>query len=280
MNSRKITSLTILLAFMLLLLTSVVLYIVPHGRVAYWSQWKLWGLTKTQWGDLHISIGILFLIAGFLHIYYNWRAITTYLKTKASSIKIFTLNFNISLLITLFVAIGTYYHIPPMSVILQASEAIKDVASERYGEPPYGHAELSPLRIFVKKVELDLDTSVQKLRDAGIDFTDVDETLISIATKNNMSPKEIYTLLKEPHAKTSQSDMVPLSFPDHPQPGFGKQTLATIIKTYALNAQKVEKGLQAEQLTFRPSMTLKEIAEENNKEPLEIFYLIQKSLTP
>lgn len=47
---RKITSLTGLLSFLITLLTSVILYVVPEGRVAYWADWHLLGLTKTQWG--------------------------------------------------------------------------------------------------------------------------------------------------------------------------------------------------------------------------------------
>jgi len=43
---RKITSLTAAVAFILMLLTSIILYIAPQGRVAYWADWRLWGLTK------------------------------------------------------------------------------------------------------------------------------------------------------------------------------------------------------------------------------------------
>ena len=71
MKIRKITSLTAGIAFVLMLLTSIVLYIVPQGRVAYWANWQLWGLSKTQWTHLHINLGLLFLVALILHIYYN-----------------------------------------------------------------------------------------------------------------------------------------------------------------------------------------------------------------
>ncbi len=43
----KITSLTALISFLLLVLNSIVLYITPHGRIAYWADWRFWGLTKT-----------------------------------------------------------------------------------------------------------------------------------------------------------------------------------------------------------------------------------------
>ena len=77
---RKIVSLTALTSFLLTIVTSVVLYIAPQGRIAYWSDWHLLGLTKTQWGNLHINLGTLFLIALCVHIYYNWKPITAYLS--------------------------------------------------------------------------------------------------------------------------------------------------------------------------------------------------------
>ncbi len=79
---RKITSLTAALSFIVMVLTCVILYIVPQGRVAYWADWHLWGLTKSQWGGIHINTGILFLIALSFHIYYNWKPIMNYLKDK------------------------------------------------------------------------------------------------------------------------------------------------------------------------------------------------------
>ena len=58
----------------------MILYIVPQGRVAYWADWKFWGLTKTDWGNIHINLGLLFLIALFIHIYYNWKPLINYLQ--------------------------------------------------------------------------------------------------------------------------------------------------------------------------------------------------------
>ena len=109
MNIRRITSLTALLSFIILFITIVVLYIVPQGRVAYWADWRLWGLTKEQWGNVHINIGLLFLLSIFLHIYYNWKALLAYLKNKARQLTVLTWDFNAALVLTLIFAIGTYF---------------------------------------------------------------------------------------------------------------------------------------------------------------------------
>ena len=106
MKMRKITSLTAGVSFLLMVLTSIVLYILPQGRVAYWADWRLWGLSKSDWGNIHINMGFLFLAALCLHIYYNWRAITSYLKDKARRMKVFTPDFNVALIVTVVAAPG------------------------------------------------------------------------------------------------------------------------------------------------------------------------------
>jgi len=181
MKIRKITSLTALVSFLLLILNSVVLYIVPHGRVAYWADWRLGGLTKTEWGNQHIIIGVLFLISIFLHIYYNWKPILAYLKNRAKQFKLFTREFNIALILTIICTVGAYVEVPPFNWVLDFSESIKNSAAKTYGEPPYGRAELSTLKTFTSKMGLDLTGSMQRLQKAGIRLEDEKQTLLEIA---------------------------------------------------------------------------------------------------
>ena len=49
---KPFTSFFILLSFVVLLLSGVVLYVAPPGRIANWTQWQF-GLDKEQWQALH-----------------------------------------------------------------------------------------------------------------------------------------------------------------------------------------------------------------------------------
>ncbi|MEE4254233.1 MAG: DUF4405 domain-containing protein, partial [Desulfuromusa sp.] len=160
MNMRKITSLTALISFVLLMVTSIILYIVPAGRVAYWSDYRLWSLSKEDWGAVHINLGVLLLISILLHVYYNWTPMISYMKNKSKQLRIFTPDFNVSLIVTLVVFFGTLAGIPPMSSVINFGAAISEKANLYYGEPPYGHAELSPLADFADKVKVDLAESM------------------------------------------------------------------------------------------------------------------------
>jgi hypothetical protein len=196
MRIRKVTSLTAGLAFIVMLVTSVILYIVPQGRVAYWADWKLWGLTKTDWGNIHINLGLLFFIALFLHIYYNWKPLINYLKDKAKAIKVFTPEFNAALIITVAFFIGTYLMLPPFSWVMALNDHFKDSGAAKYGEPPYGHAELSSLKTFAKKMNLDLNKSLAYLNEAGYPVADGSVTLQAIGKRYRIPPQQIYETIQ------------------------------------------------------------------------------------
>ncbi len=273
MNIRKITSLTALISFLLILLTSIILYIVPAGRIAYWSDWHLWGLSKTQWGELHINLGILFLLAIFLHIYYNWKLIVNYLKNKAKQVTVFTKDFNIALIITLIVATGTYFLVPPFSTVLNISEKIKDAAAVKYGEPPFGHAELAPLNSLIKKTGLEAESSLKKMETAGIKFDAPNEIFLDIAKKNNMTPKQLFNLI-QPEKKPGTS----VKIPETPAPGTGNKVFSQFCDEYGLNPEKVSDVLRLKGLKIDTDKKLKELAEENQMSPIQLYDLI-KSVT-
>lgn len=196
MNIRKITSFTAILAFIVLAWTSLVLYIEPHGRVAYWVDWRFWGLSKSQWDGIHINVGILFLLAISLHIYYNWKVIISYLKHRANKLRVFNAHFAIALFITFIFVTGTHIGIPPFRWVLELNESIKESAGKKYGKPPYGHAELSSLETLVFRMGLDLSKTLRGLKDAGIRVQNEKEIVQEIARKNNTTPRQIYEAIK------------------------------------------------------------------------------------
>ena len=268
---RKITSLTAGLAFILVLLTSIILYIVPQGRVAYWADWRLWGLTKEQWGSVHIVNGLLFLLSLFLHIYYNWRPIVSYMKNTAKALKIFTKEFNIALGFTLVFTFGTLVEVPPFQWVLDLNGYLKDEAAVKYGEPPYGHAELSALKTFVKKQGLDLKESMASLKSAGMKFDSEKQTLKDIARVNNVSPQQVYIAMK-----TVEQTIKTKSLPDSPPAGFGKRNLADVCQEYQLNVKAVVRELAEKDFKVDAGMTIKGIAEAHNVGPMDVFEAIKE----
>jgi hypothetical protein len=281
MNIRKVTSMTMLLSLVVLIVNSIVLYVVPEGRVAYWAGWEYLGLTKSDWSAQHTTVGFLFLVAGGLHIYYNWNPIVAYMKNKARQIKVFTGPFNVALALTVIFIVGTYYHVPPLSTIVEISEYFKNTAAEKYGEPPYGHAESSSLQMFTKRESIDLDKSLELLGAAGIEVTGPKDTIKDIAIRSKRSPQQIYEIIKPASIEAQQvdSNTGAAPFPDAPKSGWGKKTLAETCIDYGLDVNEIiaklgEKGIKAE-----GDMAIKDIAAASNLEPMGVFEALQEIVT-
>jgi len=274
MHARKITSLTALLSFIPLFVTSVVLYMIPQGRVAFWVDWHLWGLTKTQWTDIHITTGLLFIISIFLHIYYNRKPIMAYLRGRARETRLFTINFNIALTITGLVVLGTYFQIPPMSSVIRFGEKITREANMKYGEPPYGHAELSSLKTFASRLGLDLNRSRRLLEKKGIKVENETETIREIAEKNGITPRRLFEVIKPKLPSGTDSRVLP----EKPAAGFGKRSLADFCQTYHLSISAALQALSRKNFQAEPGMPLKAIAARNHTSPLVIYQTIKKGV--
>jgi hypothetical protein len=197
MKFRKIISLTAIVCFTVLVLTGIVLFIQPHGRVAYWVDWRLWGLSKTQWDTAHINVAILFLLAMVFHIYYNWRSIVSYLKDKAGHLWVNNRPFNIALLITALVVCGTIAGTPPFCWVMDLNDSIKGSAVKTYGKPPYGHAELSSLKTLAFRMRIDLGKSIQGLKSSGINFKGPDQRIVDIARLNGKTSKQVFDTMMQ-----------------------------------------------------------------------------------
>ena len=275
MNIRRIISLISFLSFFMMLLTSFILFIVPAGRVAYWADWRLWGLTKEQWGDIHINMGILFLLSLGWHIYYNWKPLTYYLKDKAKTLKIFTPEFNVALAVVVVFLLGTLFMVPPFSSVLSFGDSIKDDGAREYGEPPYGHAELSSLKTFTMRMGMDLEKAVEKLKAAGFRVEGEKQTLAEIAAENQVTPQKVYQAMAPEAPAAAVFSGQEKEMPESPPPGTGSLTLADLCGRYNLNIKTIIRKLEDEQIKAAETMTIKQIAEAHQLAPADVYMKIR-----
>ena len=273
MSLRRIVSLTLFLAIALMLATSIVLFIVPQGRIAYWGDWQLWGLSKTQWGNMHTNAGFLMLIAALFHVYYNWRPVTSYMKNKARDFKLFTPNFNVALAVTAVIAVLTVMEIPPLVWIQNMGEKIKDNGAAKMGEPPYGHAEESGLRVFLRNVGVDKDDARANLAAAGIEVVDADVIFAELAHDNGLSPQALFEIILGPE---DQRPTGPKPIPTSMPMGSGRLTFADFCATYNRDVAEAVGILQAAGITVDPIYSLKDIAADNEMEALDLLDTLRK----
>lgn len=184
----------------------------------------------------------------------SWKAIVLYLKDKTRKIKIFTPEFNIALLMTAAFVAGTYGGLAPFGWIQSLNDHLKTSAAAEYGEPPYGHAELSSLRTFVQKTGLDLANSMALLHQAGYPVEDGASTLQSIAARYGMSSQQLYDVIKPAAQRSVGSPSRPGLLPESPLPGTGNLTLAEFCARFSLNSTLILSGLSGKGITASTAM--------------------------
>ena len=93
---KKITSFVLLYSFLIMVLSGAMLFIAPFGRLSMMIQWEMFGLTKMDYQALHLIFMLVFVIAGIVHIYVNYKSIVQYWKNKSKKVIIFTKEFVIA----------------------------------------------------------------------------------------------------------------------------------------------------------------------------------------
>ncbi len=221
-NSRSLTSLVVVLSFLMLATTGVVMYISPQGRVANWTGWNIWGLSKEQWAAVHTTAGLLFVLAAGFHVYFNWQTLFRYLARKRRlPLKPELI---VAAAIVSAVFIGTVFEVPPFRNILALKSRIKGHWEGRSAPAPYpragaptlsdfneSSAEISErrvprgpgaglgrqtLRSLCEINGVSLDKALEVLEQQGF-AARAESTLKALGEQKGMSPAEVRDLLME-----------------------------------------------------------------------------------
>jgi len=181
---RKTTSLTLLFSGVVLLLSSVVLYIGPPSHVGHFSPWTFMGLGRHHWGAIHLNSGILFCIAMLVHTWYNWKLLTAYMAVKIRPGKTLV-PLLASLVLTLFVSTGSFHHAPPMKQVMGFARFLKIGLVKQYGTPPYGTSTRFPAATIAGYMGLNPRDALARLKENHIAVDSPKQSLAEIAARNH-----------------------------------------------------------------------------------------------
>jgi hypothetical protein len=276
---RPFVSLLTTFSFLLMAISGLVLYVVPKGRVAYWTDWRLFGLSKTQWGDLHIIATLVFFAVSIFHIYLNWRQLVGYLSRKLAGRLKHRRELGVSLLLTFWIALAGVLPHPPFSLLIDLNGRIKDawVTSKRH-EPPFGHAEELALDTFCQKLRIPLAKAMATLRKKRIKLSSKKQRLLDIARANHITPMTLYGMILhlEPKPKplstnagrTLTADAVERRFAGT---GIGRKTIVEIAKLTGTTVARMEKRLTQLELSIGRAKPLRAAATKLGLSPLELL---------
>jgi hypothetical protein len=279
-SGRAFTTLSSLVSFILLCLTGIILYIEPHGRVAYWTKWSFLGLEKDQWGNIHILSGLLLLVAGCFHVYYNWKPLVKYLSGKIETALRYKRELVISGSIFLWIVVSGIWSLPPLTYVTDLAEIIKDswVSSPEL-EPPFGHAERVSLQTFCKKQHIPLDQAITELTKAGFELKNPDNTLAEIGDSEGTSGMGVYEVIKKlepkPEAMKPRVGWTPAKIEEvFAGTGVGRKTLGQIVKEHGLDPETARQRLEEQGVVAKDDDKIKELADRHDSTPIKILTII------
>jgi len=267
LKKQRFVSLSAGLVFIVVFISSFVLYFFPDRSVTAWTNWCFLGLDKQQWDNLHINLGLLFLFLLVWHIYYNWKPIKNYLKVK-KELKIFTKEFNYSLVLVVVFVVGTITMTFPFNALVNIGNGIKAKNFLNDANPPFRYAQEATFKDFCKILNIDEKRAIELLKKDKIEFTSNKETLKEIAKKNNKSPKEIYNIIKQTKKYNLPSDL-PI--------GIAHKTLQDLQKEYGINLDKFIKYLKYYNIKATKDTTFKKLAKQNNLHPATLYSMLLAS---
>ena len=70
------------LIFVSMAVTGLALFFAPSCRVARETNWIFLGHDKDQWVAIHVWFGVVLLVASAFHLYFNWRILVGYFKSR------------------------------------------------------------------------------------------------------------------------------------------------------------------------------------------------------
>ncbi len=265
-NWRAFTSLYITLSFIVMIVSGIILYIAPPGRIAKWTYVPILGIEKDQWQALHTIFAFLFIIANGFHLYFNWNSFISYLKDKKKQI----FHIRKELINALLVTLGIFYlvllNVQPFKGIVEFGETKKLSWSNDSVEPPIPHAEEMTISELATAINTDPEHLLSRLDNHGISAEKY-SVIKEIAEQNDMSPQQIFKnmVLREDSG----------SIHEGMKKGYGRMTVLQICTDKNVRVEDALSRLKAEGLDAASESTLRDLGKAGNKSPYDIVKIIE-----
>ncbi len=262
-RARGFVSLLSTFTFIISLVSGIVLYFPPQGKVAHWINWTFWGLDKETWGALHINSSLILFIVIIFHFYLNWNILINYIKKRAQAAINLKVELAISLLFSLFIIIASIYSVQPFKQIIDWNEGVKDYwAAKTEAQPPVPHAEEMTVEEFCEELEIPVEKFENRMKKNNWAF-ERSQTIKEIAQANDIAPADIYN---EPQVKSEQGAGAGA--------GWGRMTVPEVCEKNNIRVEVALAELKKLGVNPEESQTIRDISSELKMRPYEVIKII------
>ena len=263
---RAFTTFYVVISFLVISTSGIILYITPPGRVAYWSQWTLFGLTKEQWQAVHTMFTFLFVVAAALHVYFNWKVLVSYVRTKLDEGMKRGRELAVSSGLVIIVLVVTLLGVPPASYVMTLGEDISNAWVAPQDEPPVPHAELLTLEQFAQKADVAFPKMLEQLRMNGLAADSTTMLVKHLAAKYNLTPQQLY--------KKMRGGGMPKPVAIAEGGGYGRKTVTQIAEQLGVPVTEALDRLHRNSISAEAGSVIRDLASEHNLSPIDLVKCI------
>ncbi|MBM4059983.1 MAG: DUF4405 domain-containing protein [Planctomycetes bacterium] len=266
---RACISVVVALCFVVLVTSGAILFLAPPGRVANWTDWRIASFTKHDWANLHVVFAALFLIGGLLHVWFNWRPLVSYFKSRAAVGRRLRWEWPVALLVCIIVFAGVRTEVPPFSTLLQWSEGLRRSWEQPAQRAPIAHAEELTLAELCDRAGVPLAAAKERLAAAGVQDADDGVVIGQLAERNGLTPARVHELVQgtpagaagggEHGAEGSRGG----AGGGGNRGGFGRKTLRDACTDEGVGLDEALERLRAKGIDAKAEDTLRDVANRN-----------------
>jgi len=267
---RAFTTLFIGIGFTVLAASGLALYATPPGRIANWTGWTLLSMTKEQWQALHMVFGFVFAGAAGVHLFFNWRVLLFYLRSKVRSGLGRRRELALASALSTVLAVLAVAGVPPASYVAAGREALSDYWSTVEAEPPVPHMEILTVAQVAETLRIAPEEALARLERAGI-RTDAAAPLERVASAHGWTPAGVYGVLARGASPTVEAATGVAA-------GLGRRALGDVVRAAGLAPDEALGRLRAAGIEARLDETLHDIAARAGRRAPEIANLL--GITP
>jgi hypothetical protein len=158
-----------------------------------------------------------------------------------------------------------------MQQILDLSDHLKVLQAEKYGYPPYGHAEISSLTTFCRRMNLDVNAALTDLQSCGLNVASDRQSLKQIAIGNSITPQNVYDFIRKAQANGDPFAALPPTPPE----GTGKVKLSQLCFQYDVPLKAAIQKLARQGIKARGDVTMYQLAETAGMHPVDLYDVLR-----
>jgi hypothetical protein len=264
---RAFVSFYMILSTLVVAISGSILYIAPPGRIANWSYWAFGALDKASWQAVHTIFAFLFVVTAAIHVYFNWRVIVAYIKTKMSEGIRRKWELAASSALVVGILSLTLAGVPPFSTVMSVGDGLKNSWATAASEPPVPHAETWTVAKFSETMKIPIEEATANLSRKGMAVSGPEVTLLALAKQHNVTPQQVYTVA----LGSAKAPKMPLAEGG----GYGQKTVSQLCEQLELPVSTGLDRLRAGGVEAAADSNIRDLASKIGKSPIDLVKLLE-----